>query len=152
MRPLFLALFVIAGAAPFAGCAHPPGPAPENVAPAANPAAPVVGPRRATGWYDLTTTLPVTRRASPPTGRSRHAAATLRLEYQLLAAPDATAASSTQLAAAVSIPGYTRAPRGRAAQAAAWWPLPGDSVVVHFRTPRADGVMELRGTEGRGYT
>ena len=37
------------------------------------------------------------------------------------------------------------APRGRPGQAAVWWPLPGDTVVVHFLPPRAQGVMELRG-------
>lgn len=116
--------------------------------PAANPAAPVVAPQRASGLYVLTTTL-ATSRPAPAPRRGRRPppppAATLRLDLQQLAAPDATAASSTQLAAGISIPGYTRAPAGRAVQAAAWWPLPGDSVVVHFQTPRGDGFMELRG-------
>ncbi len=145
------ALWLAAGLA--AACAHHPPPVPEDVVPAANPAAPVVAPRRASGSYDLTTTLAVTKGAPPTRGavprRGRQPAppaASLRLDYQALAAPDATAASSTQLAAAISLPGYTRAPSGRAAQAAAWWPLPGDSVVVHFQTPRGTGVMELRGT------
>lgn len=132
-------------------CARPPAPPPAPVVPAANPAAPVVAPRRVSGLYDLTTTLHVTHR---PTTRSRRRsrraprppAATLRLNYQALAAPDATASSLTQLAAIVAIPGYTRSPAGRTGQTAAWWPLPGDSVVVHFQTPRGDGTMELRGT------
>ncbi len=129
-----------------AGCAHP-APPPAPVVPAANPAAPVVSSGRAGGTYDLTTTLGSSRPAPPPRRGRRPAppASTLRLESQSVAAPDATAESSTQLAAAVAIPGYTLAPSGRAAQAAVWWPLPGDSVVVHFQTPRGDGLMELRG-------
>jgi len=133
-----------------AACAHPPAPAPVPVVPAANPAAPVVTPRRATGVYDLITTLHVT--APARTSRSRRSsrtprppAASLQLAFRPLAAPDATAASSTQLSAIVAIPGYTRAPAGRTGQAAAWWPLPGDSVIVHFQSPRGDGTMELRG-------
>ena len=138
------AMWLAAGLA--AGCAHRPAPA--ALVPVANPAAPVVTPRGASGTYDLLTTLAVSRRAPPPPPRrgQRPPSATLRLDYQSLAAPDATATSTTQLAAAVSIPGYTRAPSGRLAQAAAWWPLPGDSVVVHFQASRGDGVMELRGT------
>jgi hypothetical protein len=137
------ALVLAAGLA--AACAHRPEVAPETIAPAANPAAPVVAPRRADGMYDLTTTLAVSRPAPRRGRRVVPPAATLRLGSQQLAAPDATAASSTQLAAGVAIPGYTQAPSGRAEQAAAWWPLPDDSVVVHFQTPRGNGLMELRG-------
>jgi hypothetical protein len=136
-----------------ASCARTPAPSPEPapVVPAANPAAPVVAPRRVSGLYDLITTLHVTRRPATRSSRrsrrtTRPPPATLRLSYQALAAPDATASSLTQLAAIVSIPGYTRSPAGRTGQTAAWWPLPGDSVVVHFQTPRGDGTMELRGT------
>ncbi len=133
-----------------AACAHPPAPEPAPVEPAVNPAAPVVAPRRATGLYDLVTTLhltPQARPARPRGGRAapRPPAASLRLNFQPLAAPDPTATSSTQLSAIVTIPGYTRAPAGRTGQSAAWWPLPGDSVVVHFQSPRGDGAMELRG-------
>ncbi len=131
-----------------AGCAHRPPP--PVAAPAANPAAPVVGPRQVTGTYLLTTDLKLSRpAAAQPSRRQRRPppapVASLRLDFQPLAAPDPTAGSSTQLAATVNIPGYTSAPRGRAGQAAAWWPLPGDSVIVHFGTPRGDGQMDLRG-------
>jgi hypothetical protein len=71
--------------------------------------------------------------------------ATLELAYRPLAAPDATAASGTQLSATINLPGYTRAPRGRAGQAAVWWPLPGDSVIVHFQPPQGTGLVDLRG-------
>jgi hypothetical protein len=70
---------------------------------------------------------------------------TLELAYRPLAAPDATAASSTQLAATINLPGYTRAPRGRTGQAAVWWPLPGDSIIVHFQPPQSRGSIDMRG-------
>jgi hypothetical protein len=136
--------------APLSGCAHrPPEPAVAAL-PVVNPSAPVVEPHRATGSYLLTTDLERSRPATPaPRRRQRRPppaqVPALRLDFQPLAAPDATASSSTQLAASVNIPGYTRAPPGRIGQAAAWWPLPGDSVIVHFATPRGDGLMDLRG-------
>jgi len=130
-----------------AGCAHRPPEPPAAVVPAVNPTAPMVAPRRAAGSYVLTTDL---KRSQPaPNPRRRRPPPPvlgLRLDFQPLAAPDATAASNTQLAALVNIPGYTQAPPGRVGQAAVWWPLPGDSVIVHFATPRGDGLMDLRGT------
>ncbi len=129
-----------------AACAHRPPPSPPGpVTPAVNPAAPVVEPHRATGSYVLTTDLKLSQPATPRRRPPRVPVVGLRLNFQPLAAPDATAASSTQLAAMVNIPGYTRAPPGRIGQAAAWWPLPGDSVIVHFATPQGDGLMDLRG-------
>jgi len=131
-----------------AACArHAPEPTVSAV-PAANPAAPVVAPHRASGVYVLTTDLKLSRPAAPPRrGRRQPPApvASLRLDFQPLATPDATAASNTQLAATINLPGYTRAPPGRTGEAAVWWPLPGDTVVVHFATPRGDGQMDLRG-------
>lgn len=124
-----------------AGCSHPPAPPP------APPAAPVVAPHTATGTYDLTATLPG-RQPPRPRGRARPAPAptpTLELAPRPLAALDATAPSGTQLSATISLPGYTRAPRGRTGQAASWWPLPGDSVIVHFQPPQSTGTIDLRG-------
>ena len=128
-----------------AACSHAPPPPPP-----APPAAPVVAPHAASGTYDLTTTLP--SRQPPQTSRSRGrarpapgATPTLELVYRPVAAPDATAASGTQLSATINLPGYTRAPRGRAGQAAVWWPLPGDSVIVHFQPPQGTGIVDLRG-------
>ena len=133
------------------GCAHAPPPEPPVAAapaPAVNPSARVVSSRRAAGSYALTTDLK-TSPAPPRTGGGRRPppapVANLRLDARTVATPDATASSSTQLAATVNIPGYTRAPSGRAGQAASWWTLPGDSLVVHFQTPRGDGQMDLRG-------
>ena len=131
-----------------AGCAHRP-PEPTSTAPSVNPAAPVVEPHHASGSYIITTDLKATQPTTPPArsrGRARRPPpATLRLAFQPTAAPDATATSSTQLSATINLPGYTRAPPGRAGQTAVWWPLPGDSVIVHFATPRGDGQMDLRG-------
>jgi hypothetical protein len=145
---LNLALIAVA-ARLAAGCAHSaPAVAP---VPAAIPAAPTVAPNAAVGTYDLTTTLARTRPGPPPRsrGRARPApgqSASLQLAYRPLAAPDATASSGTQLAATVNLPGYTRAPRGRTGQAASWWPLPGDSVIVHFQPPQQqNGAIDLRG-------
>jgi hypothetical protein len=43
------------------------------------------------------------------------------------------------------MPGYSaRAPRGQTGQAATWWPIPGDSVVVQF-SQGTRGQMQLRG-------
>ena len=126
-----------------AACSHASPPPPPVM-----PAAPVVAPHAATGSYDLTTTLP-SHQTSRSRGRGRAAAApaaTLDLVYRPVAAPDATATSTTQLAATINLPGYTRAPRGRTGQAAVWWPLPGDSVVVHFQPPQGSGLVDLRGT------
>jgi hypothetical protein len=135
-------------AACLSGCAHH---APSVATlPAVNPSAPVVNPHLATGSYALTTDLRASQPASgPPPRRQRRVppaqVPALRLDFQPLAAPDATAASGTQLSATVNIPGYTRSPPGRTGQTASWWPLPGDSVIVHFATPRGDGLMDLRG-------
>jgi hypothetical protein len=127
-------------------CSHAPPSQPPPVPPAAS----VVAPHATTGTYDLTTTLPSRRptQTSRPRGGTRPAPGTtptLELVYRPLAAPDATAPSSTQLSATINLPGYTRAPRGRTGQAAAWWPLPGDSVIVHFQPPQGKGTIDLRG-------
>ena len=126
-----------------AACSHTPPPPPVM------PAAPVVAPHVATGTYDLTTTLPTHQPPPPSRSRGRTASAAapmLELAYRAVAAPDATAVSTTQLAATINLPGFTRAPRGRTGQAAVWWPLPGDSVVVHFQPPQGSGLVDLRGT------
>lgn len=50
-----------------------------------------------------------------------------------------------QLAATVALPGYTVSPRGRLAQAASWWPVGGDSLVVFFTQPQRAAAISLRG-------
>jgi len=129
-----------------AACSHAPPPP----APAAPPAAPTVAPGAASGTYDLTTTLTSRQPARPARQRGRArpapaAAPMLELAYRAVAAPDATATSSTQLLATINLPGYTSAPRGRRGQAAVWWPAPGDSVIVHFQPPQGSGIVDLRG-------
>jgi hypothetical protein len=141
------ALWLVAAAA--SACAHrTPEPA-VVTPPAVNPAAPMVAPHRATGSYVLTTDLKLSRPAAPAPRRGRRPppapASSLRLDFQPLASPDATATSNVQLSATINLVGYTRAPPGRTGQTAVWWPLPGDSVIVHFSTPRGDGLMDLRG-------
>ena len=138
-----------------AACSRPqpvpaPAPAPDTAAAAPRLA---VAPARVAGTYNLqaiiqgrTIPAPV---APPRRGRARTAAAplaaTLQLGTTLVAAPDPTASSSIQLAGLVALPGYTMAPRGRTVQAASWWPAGGDSVVVHWVTPR-NAALALRGT------
>jgi hypothetical protein len=133
-------------AAALAACSHGPPPPPP-----VPPAEPTVAPHVATGTYDLTTTLkrtqppPRTTRGRRPTRPAPEPAPLLELAYRSVAALDATAQSNTQLAATIMIPGYTRAPRGRTGQAATWWPLPGDSVIVHFQPPQPGSAIDLRG-------
>ncbi len=136
----------VALAAFSAACSRTPAPPPVP------PARPTVAPHAATGVYDLTTTLQRSQPrtpARPQRGRGRQPppepASTLELAFRPLAALDATAPSSTQLSATINLPGYTRAPRGRSGQSAAWWPLPGDSVIVHFQPAQAKGAIDLRG-------
>jgi len=136
---------VVLGALLAAACSHAPAPPPP-----APPAAPVVAPHAASGTYDLATTLPSRQPPAPARRRGRTppapvAAPMLELAYRPVAAPDATAASPTQLSATIDLPGYTKAPRGRRGQAAVWWPLPGDSVIVHFQPPQGKGLVDLRG-------
>jgi hypothetical protein len=147
IRPTSRSLGSIAPAALLmAACSHAAPPPPPPVP----PAAPVVAPHVASGTYDLTTTLPSRQPVRPARqrGRVRPAVATrptLELAYRAVAAPDATAASSTQLSATINLPGYTSAPRGRRGQAAVWWPVPGDSVIVHFQPLQGSGLVDLRG-------
>lgn len=69
----------------------------------------------------------------------------LRLEATPLAAPLAGVQAVTQFSANIAIAGYTRAPRGRTGQVAAWWPVPGDSIVIQFPSARGNGSVQLRG-------
>ena len=140
-----------------AACSRPqpapaPAPAPDTAAAVAAPR-PAVAPARVAGTYNLQAIIqgraipaPV---APPRRGRARTTTApptaTLQLSAIPVAAPDPTASSTTQLAGTVALPGYTMAPRGRTVQAASWWPAGGDSVVVHWVTPR-NVALTLRGT------
>lgn len=61
-----------------------------------------------------------------------------------MAVPDPNVVSSVQFGAVIQLPGYTRAPRGRTAQSAVWFPVPGDSIVVQF-TSAQGAQVQLRG-------
>jgi hypothetical protein len=136
-----------------ASCSHPqPAPAPEPAPtpPAAHGALP---PTAAAGTFDLTAviqgrTIPAPPAAPPRRGRPRTlpVPATLQLTPTPAAAPDPAAPSSTQLVAAVSLPGYTLPPRGRTVQTAAWWPGAGDSIIVRWVIAQRNAAVSLRGT------
>jgi len=136
------------------GTAPPPEPAPQPApAPEAAPApAPSLAPRAAAGTYRLRTEIE--RRGSPQRagarrGRGGPPETTLRLNATPSAAP-VEGAAGTPYIASIMVPGYTQAPRGRTGQAAAWWPVPGDTVVVQWTTPRGQ-ILQLRG-QLRGAT
>lgn len=122
-----------------------PQPAPEPVPePAPPPAAATPGtllaPARAAGLYDLQVQIqgrsqPAAPARRPARGRAAAAGPTLQLLATAAAALEPSAPSLRQFTAAVALPGYSMAPRGRTTQAAAWWPLGGDSVVVYWVTP-----------------
>lgn len=127
-----------------AACASTPDPAP---APPPTPVAPespaleMLAPRAASGTWRLRTAIERSRRRGP-------ASSTLAL-YTSVSRSRQMDGPDTTFNAAVSIPGYTSAPRGRSTTPAAWWPVPGDSLVVQVSVQRGDHV-QLRGRmEGR---
>ena len=138
--------------------APPPAPAPEPAAAAPVAALPPMAPARAAGTYVLQATIQGRTIPAPapapaaPLRRGRAAAApaqapaaSLQLTARPPAALDPAAPSIRQLAATVALPGYTLSPRGRLAQAASWWPVGGDSLVVFFTQPRRAAAISLRG-------
>ena len=149
-------LMAAAALAAAVACSHPApasAPAPEVAPPPAANAAPP--PNAVAGTFSLQAviqgrTIPAPSPA-PPRRPARGRAAPVPLAAVLLltptpaAAPDPSAASSAQLRAEVSLPGYTMPPRGRTTQAAAWWPGSGESVTVRWVTPR-NAAVSLRGT------
>jgi hypothetical protein len=115
-----------------------------------------MAPARAVGTYVLQATIQgrtIPAPAPAPAAERRRGraapapapAASLQLTARLPAALDPTAPSITQLAATVALPGYTVSPRGRLAQAASWWPVGGDSLVVFFTQPQRAAAISLRG-------
>ena len=157
-RQLAVPLVVLTAAA--CSCtrpASPPAPAPEPAVAAPVAALPPMAPARAAGTYVLQATIqgrtipaPAPPPAAPRRGRAAAApaqapAASLQLTARLPAALDPSAPSITQLAATVALPGYTVSPRGRLAQAASWWPVGGDSLVVFFTQPQRAAAISLRG-------
>ena len=142
-----------------AACSHPAPPAP----PAPEPAAPMAPapsamftPSAATGNYLLRTVIQGPgggQRPAPRRGAAAREGADLRLETTRLAAPLAGVEATTQFTATITIAGYTRAPRGRTGQVAAWWPIPGDSLVIQFPAARGNASIQLRGArQGRALS
>ena len=101
-----------------------------------------VTPRTVTGTYqgDVVISNPAGRERGR---RGRNARTQIRLETTPSAVPEA-GGTSTQYNANVTLPGYTRAPRGRTGQAASWWPTTLDSIVVQF-TGQQRNSIQMRG-------
>ena len=114
------------------------------VQPAGDPTPPearMVRPTAVSGVYRLSTQI--TSRSGQQ-NQGRRASANMTLSSEAAAVPAAGAPSGAQYNATVTIPGYTKAPRGRSGQAAAWWPSRGDTVVVQF-AQGTNGEIQLRG-------
>jgi hypothetical protein len=110
----------------------------------------MLAPAAAAGNYRLRTEIQ--RQGEPPRRGRTPAETPLVLSSTPSAAPQ-MGAPSTTFNGTLQIPGYTRAPRGRSGQASAWWPIPGDSVVVQFTAQQGDYVQlrgKLEGTTLRG--
>jgi len=127
-----------------AGCSSAPSPetapVPDPVR-AAAPPAPILAPSAVAGNWRLRTEIQ--RQGSQQHGAHSPAQTPLVLSSTPSAAPQ-MGAPDAAFNATVQVPGYTHAPRGRRGQAAAWWPIPGDSVVVQFAAQH-DDLMQLRG-------
>lgn len=101
-----------------------------------------VTPRAVGGTYqgDVVISNPAGRER----GRSgRNARTQIRLETTPSAVPEA-GGSATQYNATITLPGYTRSPRGRTGQAGSWWPTTLDSIVVQF-TGQQRNSIQMRG-------
>jgi hypothetical protein len=101
-----------------------------------------VAARSVVGTYqgDVVITNPAGRQRGQ-SGRSTRTQ--IRLEGTSSAVPEAGGAA-TQYTATITLPGYTRAPRGRTGQAGAWWPTTLDSIVVQF-TGQQRNAIQMRG-------
>lgn len=131
----------------FAACSHNPpqvaavpddSPAPAAIATSLTPSA-------ASGAWRVNASVQSSRR-----GGVRRAQGSLQLSGTSTAAPLPGSGPGTQFNATIALSGYTTAPRGRAGQSGAWWPIGGDSVVVEFASANA-GEIQLRGAM-RGRT
>jgi len=139
---LFVLLSACAKAAPPPPAAEPAPPAPPVATPAVA-ALPTVA--AVTGRYQLRTDLP--RRQAAARGRQRAVPATpLQLLSTAARSPDGMTAVSRQFVATATIPGYAASARGR--ESAWWWPIAGDSVVIHTVT-RDGHRLQLRGAVSR---
>ncbi len=132
------------------GSPPPPQPPPPVAAP---PSTTLLTPTRVAGSYRLRADIQRQgQRQGQRRAQGRAGETPLRLENAPVAAPDPAIPSAVQFGASVSLAGYTRAPRGRNAQAAAWYPVAGDSLVIQFSTQAQPGAqIQLRGVHvGQG--
>ena len=123
------------------GCSHTPPavtPAPDE-SPPPPPIATSLTPSAASGNWRMNATVQSSRR-----GGVRRSQGSLQLSATATAAPLPGSGPGAQFNATVALSGYTTAPRGRAGQAGAWWPIGGDSVVVEFASANS-GEIQLRG-------
>jgi hypothetical protein len=107
------------------------------------PATGMVVPSAVAGTWRLRTEI---QSGNTPPPRTRATTApVIVLTVQPATTPAMGAPGGAQFNATIAMPGYSaRAPRGRAGQAATWWPIPGDSVVVQFSRGNR-GQIQLRG-------
>lgn len=135
-------LLLVAGCAKPAAPPPPPAPAPEPEPPPAV-VAPAPAVAAVAGRYRLAADVP--RRQAR--GRARGTPATpLTLQAAVARSPDGMTAVSRQYVATATIPGYAAAARGR--ESAWWWPIAGDSVVIHLIL-RDGNRLQLRGAVSR---
>lgn len=131
----------------FVACSHNPpevAAAPDDT-PAPPPISTSLTTSAAAGNWRMNASMQSNRRSGV-----RRSQGALQLSGTPTAAPLPGAGPGTQFNATVNLSGYTVAPRGRAGQAGAWWPIGGDSVVVEFASANA-GEIQLRGAM-RGRT
>jgi hypothetical protein len=108
----------------------------------------MVAPRAAVGAWQINAHIASARRSARATQ-----AGIVQLSTQPTAAPMMGAPPLSQFNATIALAGYTRPPRGRRVQAAAWWPVPGDSIVVQFAFQNTDQIQlrgALQGTQIQG--
>lgn len=144
---------VVAVAAVLAACGgSTPPPVPQPPPPvAAPPTTTALTPARVAGVYRIRADIQGQGAQGRGRARSQARAGTLHLDNAPVAAPDPDIQSAAQFSASVALAGYTRPPRGRTTQAAAWYPIAGDSLVVQFRTAAAAGAqLQLRGVVTAG--
>lgn len=137
----------IAAALLVAACSHSNAAPPAEPVPASAQAAIVAG-SAVSGTYRLQPDIQSGNRPQPRARNAPQPSLVLASDSATVKSANATA---PQRAATILLPGYSRPPRrGRAAgQAASWWPVGSDSVVVEFsQGPRSR--IQLRGAAHSG--
>ena len=126
-----------------AACSSGPKPAETAPTPATPPQpSAMVTPSSAAGAWRIRPQIQTGNK--PPQQRSAQPQASMTLSAEPAAVPMMGAPSGMQFNATITLPGYSHAARGRSGQAAAWWPIGGDSMVVQF-SQGSGGDVQLRG-------